>query len=172
MISPRHARVAVVAREPELRDALCAAVWLDPSILKVRSAAEMTLPWRHDGVRGAPQLVLLAIVTGETDGADRVRQALDRWPNSRVLVAISVGDIKQARRYLAAGASGCAILPGTPQEIAMAVGAVLAHHPFLSPSITEEVIQGYLRSAGRSTRVRRSDLPPPRNRGAAAAGPG
>jgi len=91
-----------------------------------------------------PDLMLVDLSMPRTNGVDAIREIKNRCPETKV-VALTV---HKAEEYvlaaLEAGADGYVLKDATRPELMMAIETVLDGKPYLSPGVSERVIQGYL----------------------------
>jgi DNA-binding NarL/FixJ family response regulator len=96
-----------------------------------------------------PDLILMDLSMPRMSGMDAIREIKKHCPGTKVLVLT----VHKAEEYilatLQAGADGYVLKDATQAELVMAVRNVLAGKPYLSPGISEKVIEGYLN--GRKT---------------------
>ena len=92
----------------------------------------------------SPDLVLVDLSMPRTNGVDAIREIKNRCPETKV-VALTV---HKAEEYvlaaLEAGADGYVLKDATRPQLMMAIETVLDGKPYLSPGVSERVIQGYL----------------------------
>ena len=98
----------------------------------------------------APDLVLLDLSMPRMDGMDAIREIRKRSPETRILALT----VHKAEEYvlaaLEAGADGYALKDATQEELVTALRRVLEGKRYLSPGVSEKVIEGYL--AGKKER--------------------
>ena len=91
-----------------------------------------------------PDLILMDLSMPRMNGMDAIREIKKHCPGTKVLVLT----VHKAEEYilatLQAGADGYVLKDATHGELAMAVRNVLAGKSYLSPGISEKVIEGYL----------------------------
>jgi DNA-binding NarL/FixJ family response regulator len=91
-----------------------------------------------------PDLMLVDLSMPRTNGVDAIREIKNRCPDTKV-VALTV---HKAEEYvlaaLEAGADGYVLKDATRPELMMAIETVLDGKSYLSPAVSERVIQGYL----------------------------
>jgi DNA-binding NarL/FixJ family response regulator len=85
------------------------------------------------------------------DGLDAIREISKRSPETKILALT----VHKAEEYvlaaLQAGADGYALKDATQAELVTAIRSVLAGKRYLSPGVSEKVIEGYL--AGKKART-------------------
>jgi len=91
-----------------------------------------------------PNLVLVDLSMPRTNGVDAIREINRRCPDTKI-VALTV---HRAEEYvlaaLEAGADGYVLKDATHAELMMAIQTVLDGKSYLSPGVSEQVIEGYL----------------------------
>jgi DNA-binding NarL/FixJ family response regulator len=91
-----------------------------------------------------PGLVLMDLSMPRMNGMDAIREIKKRSPGTKVLVLT----VHKAEEYILAtfraGADGYALKDSTHTELVIAIKSVLAGKPYLSPGISEKVIEGFL----------------------------
>jgi DNA-binding NarL/FixJ family response regulator len=92
----------------------------------------------------SPDLALVDLSMPRTDGMDAIREIKNRCPRTKV-VALTV---HKAEEYvlaaLEAGANGYVLKDADKAELMMAIETVLDGNSYLSPAVSERVIEGYL----------------------------
>ncbi len=92
----------------------------------------------------SPDLILVDLSMPRTNGVDAIREIKRRCPETKV-VALTV---HKAEEYilaaLEAGADGYVLKDATHAELMTAIKTVLDGKSYLSPGVSERVIQGYL----------------------------
>lgn len=91
-----------------------------------------------------PDLVLMDLSMPRMNGMDAIREIKRRSSATRILVLT----VHKAEEYilstLKAGADGYILKDSTQSELMMAIKSVLSGKHFISPGISEKVIDGYL----------------------------
>jgi two-component system response regulator NreC len=91
-----------------------------------------------------PDLALVDLSMPRTNGMDAIREIKSRSPQTKV-VALTV---HRAEEYvlaaLEAGANGYVLKDADKAELMMAIKTVLDGNSYLSPTVSERVIEGYL----------------------------
>ena len=102
----------------------------------------------------APDLVLLDLSMPRMNGMDAIREIRRGSPETKILALT----VHKAEEYvlsaLEAGADGYALKDATHAELLTAIRSVLAGKRYLSPGVSEKVIEGYL--AGKKAQTTRS----------------
>jgi DNA-binding NarL/FixJ family response regulator len=92
----------------------------------------------------SPDLVLMDLSMPRMNGLDAIHEVKRRAPETKVLALT----VHKAEEYilaaLEAGADGYVLKDANHAELMMAMETVLGGKSYLSPSISEKVIQGYL----------------------------
>ena len=91
-----------------------------------------------------PNLILLELNIQPTDIYNVISTLRQRHPSTRVLVLTQHNSEETIRETLRAGANGYVLKDAGDAELIMAVRTVLAGKTYLSPSISEKVIQLFL----------------------------
>ncbi|UCF74084.1 MAG: response regulator transcription factor [Deltaproteobacteria bacterium] len=136
-------RIVIVEDHTILREGLRALLSSSPDFEIVGEA--------EDG-RGAiqcvenvkPDLVLMDLSMPRMNGMDAIREIKKLCPGTKIL-ALTVHKAEEyVRATLQAGADGYVLKDATHPELVMAIKSVLAGKPYLSPGVSEKVIEGYL----------------------------
>jgi two-component system response regulator NreC len=91
-----------------------------------------------------PDLVMMDLSMPRMDGMEAIREIKHRWPKTKVLTLTVHKTEEYILTTLKAGADGYLLKDANYQEMMTAVRSVLAGKRYLSPGISEGVIQGYL----------------------------
>jgi len=91
-----------------------------------------------------PDMVLMDLSMPRMDGMQAIREIKRRWPEKRVLALTAHKTEEYVLATLKAGADGYLLKDSTYQEMMTAVRSVLSGKRYLSPGISEKVIEGYL----------------------------
>ena len=92
----------------------------------------------------APDLVMMDLSMPRMDGMQAIREIKWRWPKTKILCLTVHKTEEYILTTLKAGADGYLLKDANYQEMMTAVRSVLAGKRYLSPGISEGVIQGYL----------------------------
>lgn len=91
-----------------------------------------------------PDLMLMDLSMPRTNGVDAIREIKSRCPETKV-IALTVHNAEEyVLAALEAGADGYVLKDSTHPQLMMAIETVLDGKPYLSPTVSERVIQGYL----------------------------
>lgn len=111
-----------------------------------------------------PDLILTDLSMPRMDGMEAIREIKKRSPKTKILVLT----VHKAEEYilatLKAGANGYLLKDSTRTELLMAAKKVLSGKPYISPDISEKVIEGYLEGKKNLKTQTTWDLLTPRER--------
>ena len=91
-----------------------------------------------------PDLVLMDISMPKTSGMDAIREIKKRFPDTKILTLTIHDEDEYILATLQAGADGYILKDATQAELMMAIKTVLMGKSYLSPGVSEKVINGYL----------------------------
>ena len=95
-------------------------------------------------VKYKPDLILTDLSMPRMNGMEAIREIKKQSPKTRVLVLT----VHKAEEYILntfrAGANGYLLKDSTHAELVMAVKKVLSNQHYISPEISEKVIEGYM----------------------------
>jgi len=91
-----------------------------------------------------PDIVLMDLSMPRMHGLEAIREIRRGWPETKVLVLTVHNNEEYVLATFQAGASGYVLKDATHAELVMGVKAVLGGKPFLSPAISQMVIEGFL----------------------------
>jgi DNA-binding NarL/FixJ family response regulator len=92
-----------------------------------------------------PDVVVMDISLPELNGLDATRQILKAAPGTEVLVLTMHHSEELARDVLEAGARGYVLKADANENLIAAVDSLRQHKPFLTPTVTEFVLDDYFR---------------------------
>ncbi len=143
-------RIVLAEDHTILREGLRALLSADPKFQIVGEAADGREAVRSVEKLG-PDLVMMDLSMPRMTGMDAIREIKKRYPETKV-VALTVHKTEEyLRTTLQAGADAYVLKDATHDELLMAIENVLEGKTFLSPGVSEKVIEGYL--AGQGTRM-------------------
>jgi DNA-binding NarL/FixJ family response regulator len=91
-----------------------------------------------------PELLLIDLSMPRMSGMDAIRDIKRRFPQTRI-VALTVHKTDEyILATLQAGADAYVLKDACQEELILAIRTVLGGHPYLSPGISQTVIEGYL----------------------------
>jgi DNA-binding NarL/FixJ family response regulator len=92
-----------------------------------------------------PDIVVLDLSLPELNGLDATRQILKESPQTQVLVLTMHDSEELAQQVLQAGARGYVLKSDADQSLVAAVQSLRRGEPFLTPRVTELVLDRYVR---------------------------
>jgi len=92
-----------------------------------------------------PDVVVMDLTLPELNGLDATRQILRDSPRSEILVLTMHYSEELADQALQAGARGYVLKSDADQSLIAAVESLCQHKPFLTPTVTEFMLDDYLR---------------------------
>jgi DNA-binding NarL/FixJ family response regulator len=126
-----------------LREGLKALLSSSPEF-EVVGEAENGQEAIHCAQKHKPDLILMDLSMPRMSGMDAIREIKRQSPETKILVLT----VHKAEEYilttLRAGADGYILKDSTRAELMIAIRSVLMGKPYLSPGISEKVIEGYL----------------------------
>jgi len=100
-------------------------------------------------VRSAlPNLVLMDIAMPELNGLDTLAKVVKEFPGVKVVVLSAHANEEYVIRALRSGASGYMLKDAATAELQLAIGFVAQDKTYLSPSLSQTVIDSYLQRVG------------------------
>jgi two-component system response regulator NreC len=98
----------------------------------------------------SPDLLLMDLSMPRMSGMDAIREIKKRYPATRI-IALTVHKTEEyLLTTLQAGADGYVLKDATHDELVMAIKNVMGGKSYLSPGVSEKVIEGYLEGKGNS----------------------
>ena len=136
-------KILIVEDHTILREGLKALLATNPDI-EIAGEAEdgREAIWLVEKLN--PDMVLMDLSMPRMDGIQAIREIKKRWPKKRVLALTAHKTEEYVLTTLQAGADGYLLKDSTYQEMMTAVKSVLSGKRYLSPGISEKVIEGYL----------------------------
>jgi DNA-binding NarL/FixJ family response regulator len=103
-----------------------------------------------------PDLVMMDLSMPRMTGMDAIREIKKRYPETKI-IALTVHKTEEyLRTTLQVGANAYVLKDATRDELLMAIENVLKGQTYLSPGVSEKVIEGYLE--GKESRLPSSTL--------------
>ena len=111
-----------------------------------------------------PHVIVMDLSLPEMNGLDATRQIVKELPQTEVLVLTMHHSEQLAREVLQAGARGYLLKSDADQNLIAAVDSLRQHKPFLTSTVTEFVLDGYMQIARDGEDAHSSELVTPRER--------
>jgi DNA-binding NarL/FixJ family response regulator len=111
-----------------------------------------------------PHVVVLDLSLPEMNGLEATRQIVKESPHTEVLVLTMHHSEQLAREVLQAGARGYLLKSDADENLLAAVESLGQHKPFLTSTVTEFVLDGYMQLSDRSDDTDSTALVTPRER--------
>ena len=99
----------------------------------------------HFAVLLQPDIVIMDLILPELNGLDAARAILRDEPRTEILVLTMHHSEELARNVLQAGARGYVLKSDADQQLVAAVKTLAEHRPFLTSSVSEFVVDDYVR---------------------------
>jgi len=136
-------RIVLVEDHTILREGLRALLSADPKFEIIGEADDGREAIRRVD-KLAPDLVVMDLSMPRMTGMDAIREIKRRHPATKI-IALTVHKAEEyLRTTLKAGADGYVLKDATHVELLLAIQNVLAGKTYLSPSVSDTVIEGYL----------------------------
>ncbi len=148
-------RIFLVEDHTILREGLRALLTAEPNFEIIGEAAD-----GREAVRfvekQVPDLILMDLSMPRMTGMDAIREIKKRYPATKI-IALTVHKTEEyLRTTLQAGADGYVLKDATHKELMLAIQNVLKGKTYLSPGVSEKVIEGYLE--GKESQIPSSTL--------------
>jgi DNA-binding NarL/FixJ family response regulator len=135
-----------------LREGLRALLSADPNFEIVGEAGNGREAVRCVEKLG-PGLLLMDLSMPRMSGMDAISEIKKRYPETKI-IALTVHKTEEyLLSTLQAGVDGYVLKDATHDELVMAIHSVMAGKPYLSPGISDKVIEGYLEGKENSLSV-------------------
>jgi len=136
-------RIVLAEDHTILREGLRALLSADPSFEIIGEAQN-----GREAVRCVeklePDLLLMDLSMPRMSGMDAIREIKKRYPEIKI-IALTVHNTEEyLLTTLKAGADGYVLKDATHEELVMAIKSVMGGKSYLSPGVSEKVIEGYL----------------------------
>lgn len=135
--------VFIVEDHTIVREGLRALLSADPAFTVVGETDN-----GHDAIRlvtaAKPTLVLMDLSMPDMNGMEATREIKKRNPDIKIIVLTVHKTEEYIRATLAAGANGYVLKDATHTELKMAIRSVVEGKTYLSPSISDKIIGGFL----------------------------
>ena len=144
----KQIRIVIAEDHTILREGLRSLLRTDPVFDVVGEAAD-----GRDAVRCvenlSPDLILMDLSMPRTNGLNAIQEIKKQNPETKIIALTVHRTEEYVLATLQAGANGYVLKDATHSELVMAIKNVLMGKCYLSPGISEKVIEGYLE--GRKT---------------------
>jgi DNA-binding NarL/FixJ family response regulator len=141
-------RIVIAEDHTILREGLRALVSSNPGLEVAGEAAD-----GREAIRCVekmkPDLVLMDLSMPRMTGMDAIREIKRRSPDTKILVLTVHKNEEYILETFKVGANGYILKDSTHSELAMAIKNVLSGRHYISPGISDKVLEGYLE--GRKT---------------------
>ena len=136
-------RIVLAEDHTILREGMRALLSTDPNFEIIGEA-----PDGREAVRCVeklePDLLLMDLSMPRMSGMDAIREIKNRFPDIKI-IALTVHKTEEyLLTTLQAGADGYVLKDATHEELVMAIKNVMGGKSYLSPGVSEKVIEGYL----------------------------
>ncbi len=111
-----------------------------------------------------PHIVVMDLSLPDLNGLEATRQIVKESPQTEVLVLTMHHSEQLARDVLQAGARGYVLKSDADQSLIAAVESLRQHRPFLTSTVTEFVLEGYMRRSDAPDEGTPKDTVTPRER--------
>lgn len=135
-------RVILVDDHPLLRDGLRKAIE-QQAHLELAGEAFTIAGATRLAADTAPDLVLLDIHLPDGNGLDAARQILADWPNTKIMIFSADPDRSLVDQALKLGVQAYLLKTCLCDEVIRAINLVLAGKIYLSPEISDRVVEAY-----------------------------
>lgn len=139
----RKKRVVIAEDHTILREGLRALLSSTPN-LEIIGEAENGRAAIQCVQNMKPDLVLMDLSMPKTSGMDAIREIKKQFPDTKILTLTIHDEDEYILAALQSGADGYVLKDATWGELIMAIETVLAGKSYLSPGVSEKVIDGYL----------------------------
>lgn len=107
-----------------------------------------------------PHLVVMDVSLPDLSGLEATRQIVKEFPETEVLILTMHQSEQLMREMLEAGARGYVLKSDADQNLIAAVDSLRQHKPFLTPRVTEFVLDGFMRGGDNDGQPKRDPVTP------------
>jgi len=137
------ANVVIAEDHAILRAGLCAMLATEPDFQVIGEAASGREAIRMVGKLN-PDLLLLDLSMPNSNGTEAISIIKKRYPETKIVVLTVHKAEEYIRAALEAGADGYVLKDDDQAELFTALRNILEGKPYLSPSICDKIVSGYL----------------------------
>ena len=139
----KHIKIVLAEDHTILREGLKALLSSDPQFTIIGEAAD-----GREAVRCVekfePDLILMDLSMPRMSGMEAIREIKKRYPETRIIALTVHKTDEYLHTTLQAGADGYVLKDATHAELMLAIKKVMKGQSYLSPGVSEKVIEGYL----------------------------
>jgi two-component system, NarL family, response regulator NreC len=139
----RKTRVLIIDEENLVRDGVQALLKLEEELEILGAGSGDFIPAGFAGKAG-PRVVILEFAMRRHNGSEVLADLKFRWPDARVLVLTCRHEDEFFEAALRAGADGYLLKSDTRAELMSAIRAVAENKRYISPSLFDRAVKGYL----------------------------
>jgi DNA-binding NarL/FixJ family response regulator len=139
----KNIKIVLAEDHTILREGLKALLSSDPQFDIIGEAADGREAVRCVEKFG-PDLLLMDLSMPRMSGMEAIREIKKRYPQTRIIALTVHKTDEYLHTTLQAGADGYVLKDATHDELVMAIKNVMKGKSYLSPGVSEKVIEGYL----------------------------
>jgi DNA-binding NarL/FixJ family response regulator len=91
-----------------------------------------------------PDVIIMSVFMPSLNGVEAAHKIMHEVPKVKIIALSDYADRRSVREMLKAGAAGVVPKQSDFQELVSAVRAVISNQTYLSPKVSEMVVQGYI----------------------------
>ena len=146
------ANVVIAEDHAILRAGLCAMLATEPDFQVIGEASSGRDAIRLVGKLN-PDLLLLDLSMPNSNGTEAINTIKRRYPETKIVVLTVHKAEEYIRAALEAGADGYVLKDDDQSELFTALRTILEGKPYLSPSICDKIVSGYLGGSSEKART-------------------
>ena len=139
----KNIKIVLAEDHTILREGLKALLSSDPKFDIIGEAADGREAVRCVEKLG-PDLILMDLSMPRMSGMEAIREIKNRYPQTRIIALTVHKTDEYLHTTLQAGADGYVLKDATHAELVLAIKNVIKGKSYLSPGVSEKVIEGYL----------------------------
>jgi two-component system response regulator NreC len=139
----RKTRVLIIDEESLVRDGVQAILELEEE-LEILGAGSAGFIAAEFAAKNSPQVVILEFALRSHNGSEVLADLKLRWPDARVLILTGRHEDEFFEAALRAGADGYLLKNDSRAELMSAIRAVADKKRYISPSLFDRAVKGYL----------------------------